>query len=189
MDENVRLAGLPRRRSTQFHVADVAIAYLRRLAVAAARDRDFMSSTPRKARQARLGNKTGGRIRTLVDTSLLVPHPAEGMGKGRRSLATNGSEKGGEDLNACDWGNCLLCGNAAVTGDEESTACGCSEGHAVCGACLHQYVLHTHGLKVRARWGHLTRVFEQLEPLWPEEEPQEGCCLLNLLADAHTGCP
>ena len=49
---------------------------------------------------------------------------------------------------------CMLCGDEA--GMLEGLAggrvpCACSRGHAVCAACLRQYVLHTHGLQVRWR--------------------------------------
>jgi len=49
---------------------------------------------------------------------------------------------------------CMLCGEEAgavggLAGGQ--VPCECSRGHAVCAACLRQYVLHTHGLQVRRR--------------------------------------
>ena len=46
---------------------------------------------------------------------------------------------------------CMLCGEGAAVADGlagGTAPCACSRGHAVCVACLRQYVLHTHGLQV-----------------------------------------
>ena len=152
-----RSSGFPRNRSPFLPLADAAVAYLYRLAVAAAHDQKDTHPTPSTAVAIREITSRAEPTARMSYSQLLEllqgqHHTMPGGGGGSGGLAMGRSDSApggqGQGMLAKPRDKCLLCGEPAVAGGREMVACSCSMGHPVCGSCLRQYVLHTHGLQV-----------------------------------------
>lgn len=137
-----QLQGLTSSRSPPLPLASAAITYLRDLAVASAQDRDAAHPKPLEDSP----EESSG------DPAAYVPRLESATKPQAGSYGANSSETEAEAGDGQPQ-ECLLCGGAAVVGGGEGVgggvaSCACSKGHPVCGPCLRQYVLQTHGLQV-----------------------------------------